>query len=105
MNISFFLFLPLKGCLDVIQDVTVNKVEQLLLWLGSIKLHCYENKKKTKNIISRENPKLETAEYNQLYFFSGYLQTSTPDASMAVLCFKYMGQTWPSNRPGGSGTA
>lgn len=24
--------------------------------------------------------------------------------SISFLCFKYMGQTWPSNRPGGSGT-
>lgn len=23
--------------------------------------------------------------------------------SISLLCFKYMGQTWPSNRPGGSG--
>lgn len=32
------------------------------------------------------------------------LQTSTSDSSMMFLCFRYMGQTWPSNRPGGSGT-
>ena len=24
--------------------------------------------------------------------------------SISFLCLKYMGQTWPSNRPGGSGT-
>lgn len=25
-------------------------------------------------------------------------------SSISFLCFKYMGQTWPSNRPAGSGT-
>lgn len=30
----------LKRLLDVVQDVTIDKVEKLLLWLGSIQLHC-----------------------------------------------------------------
>lgn len=27
-----------------------------------------------------------------------------PLSSIALRCFKYIGHTWPSNRPGGSGT-
>lgn len=33
-----------------------------------------------------------------------YLPTSTSLASISFLCLRYIGQTWPSKRPGGSGT-
>lgn len=39
-----------------------------------------------------------------IHWLINHLRIAMQLLSISFLCFKYMGHTWPSNRPGGSGT-
>ena len=56
-------------------------------------------KKKNKTLIRQKSTNI-----NWIYDSSCNIPILKLQFSISVLCFRYIGHTWPSNRPGGSGT-
>lgn len=101
-------FLPINdwaGC----SECPHTPGRRFLLWISNHQGTLQQN---TKHIFTPKTDKnsnhRQVEHYNEICFTNMdsdcIVPIFKPRSSICFLCFRYMGHTWPSNRPGGSGT-
>lgn len=86
-------------------NVFIHHVVDHFLWLHPINVLCLKQKTKTQKSVSFLHLKAWVVHFSlSRLIFGPNWPILSQLFSISFLCLRYMGQTCPSNRPGGSGT-